>query len=67
MVGLQERELHGCELTDIEVEEYIPKGFFNSFDWNDDFSLLGSAFFALWRLRDSSSLVSVNGDPGNPN
>ena len=29
------------------VEAYVPKGFFSSFDWNDDFSLLGRAFLAL--------------------
>ena len=46
-MGLQERELRGYELTEIEIETYIPKGFFSSFDWNDDFSLLGGAFLAL--------------------
>ena len=49
------------------VGAYVPKGFFSSFDWKDDFSLLGGAFLALRRLRDSSSLGSVNGDPGKPN
>ena len=46
-MGLRERELHGCELTPTELKVYIPKGFFSSFDWNNDFSLLGGAFFAL--------------------
>ena len=54
-------------LRKCRVDVYVPKGFFSSFDWNDDFSLLGGAFLALRRLRDSSSLGSVNGDPGNPN
>ena len=34
-------------LMEDRLDAYVPKGFFSSFDWNDDLSLLGGAFLAL--------------------
>ena len=34
-------------LIERRLDAYVPKGFFNNFDWNDDLSLLGGAFLAL--------------------